>query len=62
MIIPGVLVGFGATGLIMRYLTPDPDLRHPLVSRASQRHGPEVLLAEDAGFRDHHRVWRQRGP
>jgi chloride channel protein, CIC family len=26
MIIPGVLVGFGATGLIMRYLTPDPDL------------------------------------
>jgi CIC family chloride channel protein len=26
MIIPGVMVGFGATGLIMRYLTPDPDL------------------------------------
>jgi chloride channel protein, CIC family len=26
LILPGVLVGFGATGLIMRYLTPDPDL------------------------------------
>lgn len=26
LIIPGVLVGFGAAGLIMRYLTPDPDL------------------------------------
>jgi CIC family chloride channel protein len=26
MIIPGVMAGFGATGLIMRYLTPDPDL------------------------------------
>jgi chloride channel protein, CIC family len=26
LIIPGVLIGFGATGLIMRYLTPDPDL------------------------------------
>jgi chloride channel protein, CIC family len=26
LILPGVLAGFGATGLIMRYLTPDPDL------------------------------------
>ena len=26
LIIPGVLLGFGVTGLIMRYLTPDPDL------------------------------------
>jgi len=26
LIIPGVLAGFGMTGLIMRYLTPDPDL------------------------------------
>jgi chloride channel protein, CIC family len=26
LIIPGVLVGFGTAGLIMRYLTPDPDL------------------------------------
>jgi chloride channel protein, CIC family len=26
IILPGVLAGFGATGLIMRYLTPDPDL------------------------------------
>jgi chloride channel protein, CIC family len=26
LIIPGVLTGFGLTGLIMRYLTPDPDL------------------------------------
>jgi chloride channel protein, CIC family len=25
-ILPGVLVGFGAAGLIMRYLTPDPNL------------------------------------
>jgi chloride channel protein, CIC family len=26
LILPGVSTGFGATGLIMRYLTPDPDL------------------------------------
>jgi len=26
LIIPGALAGFGMTGLIMRYLTPDPDL------------------------------------
>jgi chloride channel protein, CIC family len=25
LIIPGVLMGFGMTGLIMRYLTPDPN-------------------------------------
>jgi chloride channel protein, CIC family len=27
LILPGVMAGFGATGLIMRYLTPDPDLQ-----------------------------------
>ncbi|HEY2423355.1 MAG TPA: hypothetical protein VGH55_04580, partial [Chthoniobacterales bacterium] len=41
MIIPGVLVGFGATGLIMRYLTPDPDLHSTdeVIRSYNEHHG-----------------------
>jgi chloride channel protein, CIC family len=41
LILPGVLVGFGATGLIMRYLTPDPDLHstEEIVRSYHQHHG-----------------------
>jgi chloride channel protein, CIC family len=41
LIIPGVLVGFGAAGLIMRYLTPDPDLHSTdeVIRSYHQHHG-----------------------
>jgi chloride channel protein, CIC family len=40
LILPGVLAGFGATGLIMRNLTPDPDL-----------HSTEEVIRS---YREHH--------
>jgi chloride channel protein, CIC family len=55
LIIPGVLVGFGTAGLIMRYLTPDPDLHSTdeVIRSYHEHHGdmdlwsywPKILAA-----------------
>lgn len=49
LIIPGVLAGFGLTGLIMQFLTPDPDLHST----------DEVIRSyhEHSGDMDFHSYW-----
>jgi CIC family chloride channel protein len=46
LILPAVLAGFGATGLIMRYLTPDPDLHSTdEVNRSYHEHHGDMDLS-----------------